>query len=217
VPNQHPEEPTISDLGAEALGPSETPPTDILAPIIIQIYPYERQTMSHTAMETNAATSSGNSYIPTTAVTTGGVPPLNPPSSVRATMVSTASTLSSGLIPSLVVATAPFTQSVTDPSFSYGMPSSGTSPVLSYSTLQTLGMGVGSSNAPLQGPMGGTLAPFNAFPYGGGHIPPSSPSLDGAHQQSAWSNTDHSSFEAGSQGPPSHNMSLISNLFYSVK
>jgi hypothetical protein len=128
-------------------------------------------------METNVATSSGNSSIPTTAITTGGVPPPNPPSSVRATMVSTASTLSSGLIPSLAVTTAPFTQSATGPPFSYGMPSSGTSPILSYSTLQTLGLLVGISNTPLQGPMGGTSAPFNAFPYGGGHIPPSSPSL----------------------------------------
>jgi hypothetical protein len=32
--------------------------------------------------------------------------------------------------------------------------------------------------------MGGTSTPFNTFPYGGGHIPPSSPSLSGTHQQS---------------------------------
>jgi hypothetical protein len=82
VPDQHPEEPTISDLGVEALGPPETPTTDLSVPIIVQIYPYGRQTVSHAAMETNAATSSGNSSIPTTTVTTGGVPPPNPPSSV---------------------------------------------------------------------------------------------------------------------------------------
>jgi hypothetical protein len=81
------------------------------------------------------------------------------------------------------MATTPFTPSATGPPFSYEMPSSGTSPVLSYSTLQTLGLGAGSSNAPLQGHMGGTPTPFNAFPYGGGHIPPSSPSLSGSHQQ----------------------------------
>jgi hypothetical protein len=86
------------------------------------------------------------------------------------------------------------------------MPSSGTSHVLSYSTLQNLGLGAGISNDPLKGPIGGTSAPFNAFPYGGGHIPPSSPSLGGAHQQSVGPNTQHSSFGAGSQGPPSHNM-----------
>jgi hypothetical protein len=79
------------------------------------------------------------------------------------------------------VATTPFTPSATGPLFSYGMPSSGTSPILSYSTSQTLGLGAGSSNAPLQGHMGGTSSPFNAFPYGGGHIPPSSPSLGGTH------------------------------------
>jgi hypothetical protein len=97
-------------------------------------------------------------------------------------MVLTASTSHSGSIPSLVVATTPFTPSATGPSFSYGMPNSGTSPVLSYSTLQTSGLGVGSSSAPLQGHIGGTPAPSNAFPYGGGHIPPSSPSLGGSHQ-----------------------------------
>jgi hypothetical protein len=207
------EEPTISDLGAEALGPSETLTTDLSVPIIVQIYPYECQTVSQAAMETNVATSSGNSPIPATTVTTGGVPPPNPPSSVRATMVSTASTSSNGLIPSMVATTAPFTQSATGPPFSYGMPSSGTSPVLSYSTLQTLGLGAGSSNAPLQGSMGGTSASFNAFPYGGGHIPPSSPSLGGAHQHSAGPNTHHSSFGAGSQGLPSHSMLVGSTPF----
>ena len=98
-------------------------------------------------------------------------------------MVSTASTLHSGLILSLVAATTPFTPSATDPPFSYGMPSSGTSLVLSYSTSQTLGLGARSSNTPLQGHMGGTPIPFNAIPYGGGHIPPLSPSLGGSLQQ----------------------------------
>jgi hypothetical protein len=164
-------------------------------------------------MEANPVSSSGNPDIPATVVVTGGVPPPTPPSPVRATTVSTASTSSSGLIPSLAMTTAPFTQSATGPPFSYGMPSSGTSPVLSYSTLQTLGLGAGSSNAPLQGPMGGTSAPFNAFPYGGGHIPPSSPSLGGTHQQSAGPNTHHSSIGVGSQGPPSHNMLVGSTPF----
>jgi hypothetical protein len=123
-------------------------------------------------------------------------------------MVSTTSTSHSGLIPSLAAATTPFTPSATGPPFSYGMLSSGTSPVLSYSTLQTLGLGAHSSNAPLQGHMGRTPTPFNAFPYGGGHIPPSSPSLGGSHQQSAGQPTHHSLFGAGSQGPPSHNMPI---------
>jgi hypothetical protein len=100
-------------------------------------------------METNAATSSGNSSIPTMVVTTGDIPPPNPLSLVRATMVSTASTSSSGPILSMAAATPPFTPSVTGPPFSYGMPNSGTSPILSYSTLQNLVLGEGSSNAPL--------------------------------------------------------------------
>jgi hypothetical protein len=128
-------------------------------------------------------------------------------------MVSTASSLSSGPIPSLAATTTPFTQSATGPLFSYGMPSSGTSPVLSYSTLQTLGLGAGSSNTPLQGPMGGTSTPFNTFPYIGGHIPPLSPSLGGAHQHSVGPNTNHNSFGVGSQGPPSHNMPVGSTPF----
>jgi hypothetical protein len=67
------------------------------------------------------------------------------------------------------VATTPFTPSAIGPLFSYGMPSSGTSPALTYSTLQTLGLGAGSSNSPLQGQLGGTPVLFNAFPYAGGN------------------------------------------------
>jgi hypothetical protein len=208
VPDQPPEESTILDLEAIALGPVETPTTDFLAPFIVPIQFHERQTVLHTAMETNVVTPSGNSSIPTTVITTRELSSPNPPSSVRATMVSTATTSHSGLILSLMVATTPFAPSVTGPLFSYGMPSSGTSPILSYSTLQTLGLGVGSSSAPLQGHMGGTPIPFNAFPYGVGHIPPSSPSLGGSHQQSAEQPTHNSLFGAGSQGPPSHSMSV---------
>jgi hypothetical protein len=164
-------------------------------------------------MDTNVVTSSGNSSIPTMVVTTGEFPPPNPPSPVRATMVLTASTSNNGPIPSMEVATTPFTPSATCPPFSYGMPSSCTSLVLSYSTSQTLGLGVGSSNAPLQGHMGGTSSPFNDFPYGGGHIPPSSPSLGGTHQQSVRPPTHHSLFGEGIQGPASDNMSVGSTLF----
>jgi hypothetical protein len=113
-------------------------------------------------METNVFTSSGNSSIPTTVATTGESSP-NLPSSVRATMASAATTSHSGPNPSMVAAINPFTPSATGPSFSYGMPSLGTSPALTYSTLQTLGLGAGSSNAPLQGQFGDTLVPFNVF------------------------------------------------------
>jgi hypothetical protein len=94
-------------------------------------------------------------------------------------MVLATTTSHSGLIPSITAATPSFTPSATGPPFSYSMPSSGTSHALTYSTLQTLGLGVGSSNAPLQGQLGGIPIPFNAFPYAGGHISPSSPSLGG--------------------------------------
>jgi hypothetical protein len=121
-------------------------------------------------------------------------------------MVSAATTSHSGPNPSMAAATTPFTPSATGPLFSYGMPSSGTSPALTYSTLQTLGLGAGSSNAPLQGQLGGTPVPFNAFPYTGGHIPPSSPSLGGPHQQSVGQPIHTSLFGAGSQGTPAHSM-----------
>jgi hypothetical protein len=113
----------------------------------------------------------------------------------------------------MVVATTPFTPSAIGPPFSYGMPSSGTSPVLSYFTSKTLGLGVGSSNTPLQGHMGGTSAPFNDFPYEGGHIPPSFPFLSGMHQQSIGPPGHHSLFGAGSQGKPLHNMLIGLTLF----
>ena len=76
-----------------------------------------------------------------------------------------------------------------------------------------MGLGAGSSNAPLQGSIGGTSTPYNAFPYGGGHIPPSSPSLGGAHQHSPGLNVKYSSFGAGSQGLPSYSMLVGSTPF----
>jgi hypothetical protein len=151
VLDQHPEESTIQNLGSQAFGLVETSTTDLLAPTIVSIHPYECQTVSHTAMETNVVTPSGTSSIPTMVVTTGEFPPPNPSSPVRATMVLTTTTSNSGLILSLAATTTPFTPSATSPPFSYGIPSSGTSPVLSYSTSQTSILGAGSSTTPLQG------------------------------------------------------------------
>ena len=71
VIEQPPEESTILDLESTALGPVETPTTDFLAPFIVPIQFYERQTVLHTKMETNVVTPSGNSSIPTTIVTIG--------------------------------------------------------------------------------------------------------------------------------------------------
>jgi hypothetical protein len=177
-------------------------------PIIVQVQPYERQVVSQATMETNAATSSGNTHISSTTVTTGGVPPPNQTSSIRTTMVSIASISGNGLILFMAAITAPFTQSATGPPFSYWMLGFGTSTVLSHSTLQTLGLRAGRSNAPLQRSMGGTLAPYNVFHCGGGHIPPSTPSLNGAHQHSVRLNVNYSSFGVGSQGIPTYSMSI---------
>jgi hypothetical protein len=41
VPNQHPKELTILDLGAKYFGLVETPTTDLSAPTIVLIHPYE--------------------------------------------------------------------------------------------------------------------------------------------------------------------------------
>jgi hypothetical protein len=163
-------------------------------------------------MTTDAATSSGISSIPITVVTTGEASP-NLPSAVRTTMAPAATSSQSGLTPSIVAATNPFTSSATGAPFSYGMPSSGTSPALTHSTLLTLGLGVGSSNAPLQGQPGGIPVPFNAFPHAGGHIPPSSPSLGGPHQQTAGQPAHTSSLGARSQGQPAQTLPVGSSPF----
>jgi hypothetical protein len=206
VPEQLPEESTTN------IGSVETPTTDTWPQVIVPIQFYEFLSVPHAAMETNTVTSSRNSSIPTTVSTIGEASP-NLLSSVRATMVSAATTSHSGLIPSLTVATNPFTPSATSSPFSYGMPSSGTSPALTHSTLQTLVLGAESSNAPLQGQLGGTSIPFNAFPYAGGHISSSSPSLGGLHQQSVGQPAHTSLFGAGSQGTPAHTMPVGLSLF----
>jgi hypothetical protein len=169
--------------------------------------------VSQATMETNAATFLGNPHTPSTTVTIGCFLPPNQLSPVQTTMVLTTSTSVNGLIPSMVTITAPFTQSETGPPFSYKIPGFDTNYVLSSSTLQTLSMEAGSSNAPLEGSMGSTLAPYNAFPYEGGHIPPSSPSFSSSHQHSVGSNVNYSSLGAGSQGLPSYRILVGSTLF----
>jgi hypothetical protein len=87
--------------------------------------------------------------------------------------------------------------------------------VFSYSTLQTLVLGEGSSNAPLQGSMWGTSTLHNTFHYGGGHIPPSSPSLVSAPQHSIGPNINYSSSGEGSQGLPSY-IKLVGSTTFSL-
>jgi hypothetical protein len=147
------------------------------------------------------------------AVTTRGVPPPNQPSLVRATMVSTTSTSGNGLLPSLAEIIAPLSQSATGPPFTYKMPGFDPNVVLFHSTQPTLSLGVGSSNTPLQGSTGGIPAPYNAFPYGGGHIPPSFPILSGTHQQSVGPSTNYGSYGVSSQGLPSNSQLVGSTPF----
>jgi hypothetical protein len=164
-------------------------------------------------MEENVATSSGSPRTPVTTTTGGGIVPPPPPSPVRTTVVPTPTTSGSGLIPLTASTTVSFTQNMTGAPFSYGMPDFDTNSVLTYSTLQTMGLGAGSSNAPLQGSAIGTTAPFNAIPYGGGHIPPPSPSLGGAFQQPIGPNANYSLFSGGSLGPSSYTTSVGSMSF----
>jgi hypothetical protein len=207
-PKQLPEESTAN------IGSVETSNTDTWPDIIVPIQFYEHLSVSNPVMEPNSVTSSGNSSIPITVAITGEASPNLPLSAVWATMVSTATMSHSGPTPSIAAATPPYTPSATGPTFSYGMPSSGTSSVLTSSTLQTLGLGAGSSNAPLQGQLGGIPVPFNSFPYVGGHIPPSSPLLSGLHQQSVGSPAHTSSFGAESQGTPAQTLSIGSSPFF---
>jgi hypothetical protein len=193
------------------LGVIETPNTDTWPDIIVPIQFYESLSVPNPVME--QITSSGNSSIPITVTTTGEASPNLPLSTVQATMVSAATTSHSGPTPSIMAATPPYTPSATGPPFSYGMPSSGTSPALTSSTSQTLGLGAGSSNASLQGQLGGIPIPFNAFPYAGGHIPPSSPSLSGLHQQSAGQPAHMSPLGARSQGTPAQTLPVVSSPF----
>jgi hypothetical protein len=95
--------------------------------------------------------------------------------------------------------------------FSYEMPGFGTSTVLSSSTLQTLGLGAGSSIAPPQGSIRGTSTPFISFPYSRGHIPPSSLSLSDVSQHSIGPNVNL--LRAGIQALPPYNMLVVSTPF----
>jgi hypothetical protein len=202
-PEQPPEESTAN------LGLVKTSNVDSWTDIIVPIQFYECLSAPNPIMEQI----SGNSSIPITVVTIGEASPNLPLLAVWSTTVSTETTSQSGPTPSIVATTPPYTPSATGAPFSYSMPSSRTSPALTSSISQTLGLGEGSSNASLQGQLGGIPVPFNAFPYTGGHIPPLSPSLGGLPQQSAGLPTHTSPFGAGSQGPPMQTQQVGSSLF----
>jgi hypothetical protein len=87
--------------------------------------------------------------------------------------------------------------------------------IFTYYSLQTMGLGAGSSNSPFQGSMGGTSTPYNAFPYDKSHIPPSSPSLGGSPQQPVEPNMNYSLLRAGSLGPYSYT-TLVGSMSFSL-
>jgi hypothetical protein len=65
----------ISKESIANLGSVETPTTDTWLQVIVPIQFYERLSVPHTSMATNAVTSSGNSSIPIIVVTTGEASP----------------------------------------------------------------------------------------------------------------------------------------------
>jgi hypothetical protein len=206
----NPEQPP--EGSAANLGLAETSNTDFGPDVIISVESYERLFSNNPVME--QVISTGTSSVTVTGVATGEASPNLPLSSVRATTVSAATTSQSGPIPSIAAATNPFIPNATGAPFSYGMPSSGTIPALTSSISQTVGLGAGSSNASLQGQPGGNHVLFSAFPYAGGHIPPSSPSLGGPHQQAAGQPTHTSSLATGSQGQPGQTLPAGSSPFF---
>jgi hypothetical protein len=135
-PEKPPEESTAN------LGLVETSSNDTWSDIIVPIQFCESLSVPNLVME--QITSFGNSSIPITVTTTGESSLNLPLSAVRATMVSAATTSHCGLTPSIVAATPPYTPSATGAPFSYGMPSSGTSPTLTSSTLQIWVWGQGA-------------------------------------------------------------------------
>jgi hypothetical protein len=113
------------------------------------VTPSERQLVLREEMEENVATSSKSLHTPVTATTAGGILPPLLISPVRTIVVSTPSTLGNGPIPLSASTIVPFTQSATSPPLSYGITDFDTNLVLTYYTLETMGLGELSSNAPV--------------------------------------------------------------------
>ena len=164
-------------------------------------------------MEANVATSFGSPHTHVSATTTGGIFPPNPPSPFCNLVVLIPSTSGNGLIASLATNNAPFMQSVMGPPFSYGMPEFDSNSILTYSTLQNMGLGEGNSKYLVQGSTRGISVPFNVIPYGGVHIPPPPPSLSGAFQQPIGLNANYSLFGVGILGPYSYTTPVGSMSF----
>jgi hypothetical protein len=217
-----PEETSISDLEVEGFRPTNPLITDLSVPILVQVVPPEVTSPDHHLvrrldMEVSNATSTGSPHTPIPTMGGGGIVPPPPPSPTRNTSSQTPTTSGSGTVSSMTSTTVHTStvQNTSGAPFTYGMSGFDTSSTLTYSTLQTIGLGAGSSNAPLQGSLGGTSAPYNAVPYGGGHIPPPSPSLGGDFQQPSGPSASSSLFSGGSQGPQSF-MTLVGSMPFSL-
>jgi hypothetical protein len=163
-------------------------------------------------MEVNVSTSFGSPCTPVMSTNGGGILPPPPHSPIRTSVVPTPKTSGNSLIPLTTLTTIPFNHNVMGAPFSYGNHEFDTNLVLTYSTLQTMGLGVGTSNASLQGSTMGTIVPFNAIPYSGGHIPPPSPLLDGTFQPIV-PNTNYSLIRGGNVGPSSYTTPVVSMSF----
>jgi hypothetical protein len=159
-------------------------------------------------MRETSATYSGSPHTHISNVMGGGVIPPPPSPPIRTTIVQTPTTSGSGTIPSMTLTIVPSIDNVSNAHFQYGMSDFDSSSVLTYSTLQNIGLGAGSYNSSLQGSVAGTTSLFNIIPYSGVHIPPSSPSLGGAFQQLIGPNTNSSWFSGGNHGLQSY-MNLV--------
>jgi hypothetical protein len=116
--------------------------------LLIHIVPpevttFERKLFLRATMEENVATSSGSPHTPITTTTREGIIPPPPPSPVKASVIPTPMTSSSGQIPLIGSTIILFTQNATGAPFSYGMLDFDRNSVLTYSTLQTMGLGHG--------------------------------------------------------------------------
>jgi hypothetical protein len=78
-----------------------------------------------------------------------------------------------------------------------------------------MGLREGSSNSPLKGSTIGTIVPFNSIPYGGGHIPHSSPSLDEAFQHPFETITNYNFFGGNTLGPLYY-MTSVGSMSFSL-
>jgi hypothetical protein len=200
-----PKETIISELEAKGFRPANPPITNIPVPILIQVVPPKvtssyRHLVRRLAMEASNTTSTGSPHTPILVTGRGGIIPPPPPSPTRNVSSQTPTTSSSGIVSTTTTTNVPTIQNVSGTPFTYGMSGFYSSSTLTYPTLQTIGLGEGISNSPLQGSFMGNFASFNAIPYRGGHIPPLSPSLEGFFHQPSGLNTSSIFFSEGSHG-----------------